>query len=164
MQKSSSQFEKREYCCPKFQKLNLVFVTHLSRHCGRAEAKVASKNTSTNVAKTWSGNVARTTKAIFHWYVNPMAQTAAMRVKFCTTREMRSTMAPFTMVASADNRAVTCELLFSSASNQLTSFVNIPECPNISSQYHIPSTYVLVRAAEGVHESIHQNQTISMPT
>jgi hypothetical protein len=45
-------------------------------------------------------------------------------------------MAPFTVVASADKRAEICPLLFSSLSNQLTSFVNIPGTANTEQGTH----------------------------
>ena len=80
-------------------------------------------------AVTSSGNVAKMTRVIFHCNEKPIIAVANNRVKFCTTKEIRSPMAPFTVVASADKRDEICPLLFSSLSNQLISFVKIPDQP-----------------------------------
>ncbi len=81
--------------------------------------------TSTIAAKTRSGKVARSTNAIRHCSLRAIIKVAIINVVFWMISEMRSPIAPLTVVASADSREEIWPLLFSSMSNQATSFLRI---------------------------------------
>ena len=88
------------------------------------------------MASTSRGKVARISIATLHSMINPTTKEVIREVMFCRMTDILSAIADFTSAASTARRAATRLELFSSSSNQPTSFlsiaaVNIVEIHNI---------------------------------
>ena len=77
------------------------------------------------MASTSRGKVARISIATLHSMINPTTKEVIREVMFCRMTDILSAIADFTSAASTARRAATRLELFSSSSNQPTSFLNI---------------------------------------
>ena len=87
--------------------------------------RVGQEITWAKLASTRSGKVARIRSATLHSMIKPTTNEVIRDVMFCRMTDILSAIADFTSAASSARRAATRLELFSSSSNQPTSFLSI---------------------------------------